>query len=99
MPQAGLKKREKTSKVKKPTGKIAPKKAAPRKIAPRRKSAQRDVEIAKRHQAALTATTEKLLASRVGHLEILKGNRRELEKKNKEDEEKKKKKAANAQPN
>ncbi|KAG5362664.1 hypothetical protein CJU89_1791 [Yarrowia sp. B02] len=97
MPQAGLKKREKTSKVKKPSGKIAPKRAAPRKIAPRRKGAQRDVEIAKKHQAALTTNTEKLLASRVGHLEILKGNRRELEKKNKEEEEKKKKKAANAQ--
>lgn len=97
MPQAGLKKRETVKKVKKASGYLAPKRAAPRKIAPRRKSAQRDVSIAKRHQAALTATTEKLLASRVGHLELLKGNRRELEKKTKEDEEKKKKKAANAQ--
>lgn len=47
---------------------------------PRRQAARKDVEVAKKHSAALTTATEKLLSSRVGHLELLKGTRRELEK-------------------
>lgn len=35
----------------------------------------------KKHSKALTAATEKLIASRVGHLELVKGTRKELEKK------------------
>jgi hypothetical protein len=46
----------------------------------------------KRHSAALTSATEKLIASRVGHLELLKGNRREIEKAEREKKEKESKK-------
>jgi hypothetical protein len=43
-----------------------------------------EAKITQKHAAALTAATEKLLASRVGHLELLKGTRREIEKKDKD---------------
>lgn len=71
---------------------ISPKKAAPKKLAPRRKGAIVDAKILKRHSAALTSATEKLIASRVGHLELLKGNRREIEKAEREKKEKESKK-------
>lgn len=45
----------------------------------------------KKHSSALVSATEKLIASRVGHLELLKGNRREVEK---QEREKKAKEAA-----
>ncbi|ANB13703.1 hypothetical protein AWJ20_4646 [Sugiyamaella lignohabitans] len=69
-----------------------PKKAAPKQIAPKKRGAVEDKKIAKKHSAALTSATEKLLASRVGHLELLKGTRRELEKKEKEKKKKEAKK-------
>ncbi|PRT56088.1 hypothetical protein B9G98_03708 [Wickerhamiella sorbophila] len=47
---------------------------------PKRQAARKDAQIAKKHSAALTSATEKLLSSRVGHLELLKGTRREIEK-------------------
>lgn len=37
-------------------------------------------KLAKSHQAKLIGNTEKLISSRVGHLELLKGDRRTLEK-------------------
>ncbi|KAG0680472.1 hypothetical protein C6P42_004918 [Pichia californica] len=37
-------------------------------------------KLAKAHQAKLFSSTEKLISSRVGHLELLKGDRRTLEK-------------------
>lgn len=37
-------------------------------------------KLAKQHQAKLVSSTEKLISSRVGHLELLKGDRRTLEK-------------------
>ncbi|ODQ65983.1 hypothetical protein NADFUDRAFT_4697, partial [Nadsonia fulvescens var. elongata DSM 6958] len=58
--------------------------AGPRVFAPRKAGAKRDAQMVKRHSAALTSATEKLLSSRVGHLELLKGTRRELEKQRKE---------------
>jgi hypothetical protein len=38
------------------------------------------IKLAKGHQAKLVSNTEKLISSRVGHLELLKGDRRTLEK-------------------
>lgn len=37
-------------------------------------------KLAKQHQAKLVGNTEKLISSRVGHLEMLKGDRRSLER-------------------
>ncbi|CDO54370.1 conserved hypothetical protein [Geotrichum candidum] len=91
MVQKALKKKDTASKVTKGNRK-APKKAAPKKLAPRRKGAVTDAKILKRHSAALTSATEKLIASRVGHLELLKGNRREIEKAEREKKEKESKK-------
>lgn len=56
------------------------KKAAPRIIAPRKATLKENHKFAKTHQAQLLTSTEKLIASRVGHLEILKGLRRSLAK-------------------
>lgn len=61
---------------------FSPKKAAPKKLAPKRKAAIKNAQITKRHTAALTGATEKLLASKIGHLELLKGTRKEIEQKN-----------------
>lgn len=41
-------------------------------------------KLAKAHQAKLFTSTEKLISSRVGHLELLKGDRRSLEKQERE---------------
>ncbi|KAF5114519.1 hypothetical protein DV454_002916 [Geotrichum candidum] len=96
MVQKALKKKDTASKVTKVLHKsninFSPKKAAPKKLAPRRKGAVTDARILKRHSAALTSATEKLIASRVGHLELLKGNRREIEKAEREKKEKESKK-------
>lgn len=47
------------------------------------------MKIAKKHTAHLATATEKLLASRIGHLELLKGTRKEVEKSKKKTAEKK----------
>lgn len=66
--------------------KSAAKKAGPKHLAPKKTQARKDAALSKKLSASLTSATEKLLASRVGHLELLKGTRRELEeKKRKED--------------
>lgn len=49
---------------------------------PRKAAALKEAKIKHQHTASLTASTEKLIASRVGHLELLKGTRKELEKNN-----------------
>lgn len=55
-----------------------PKKAAPKIIKPKN---QQLATMSKLNKAySVTASTEKLIASRVGHLELLKGSRREVEK-------------------
>lgn len=66
----------------------SPKKAAPKKLAPKRKAAVKEAMITRKHTAALAASTEKILASKIGHLEILKGTRKELEQKAKGGEQK-----------
>ncbi|CAN6674142.1 hypothetical protein TRVA0_050S00694 [Trichomonascus vanleenenianus] len=82
MPQGVLKKSAGKSKVAK---KQCPKKAAPKLIAPKKQRAVKEARITKKHTAAITAATEKLIASRVGHLELLKGTRREIEKEKKKE--------------
>ncbi|KAH3680466.1 hypothetical protein WICMUC_000306 [Wickerhamomyces mucosus] len=77
MAQAPLKvkSKEKTRITKKQQN---PKKAAPKIIKPKNKQLQQLNKIGKSY--SVTSSTEKLIASRVGHLEILKGSRREIEK-------------------
>ncbi|KAK7203400.1 hypothetical protein BZA70DRAFT_291432 [Myxozyma melibiosi] len=58
-----------------------PKKAAKKTIAPRKNSAIVTAKLKKKHSSAIAVETEKLLSSRVGHLEVLKGSRREIAKK------------------
>lgn len=48
------------------------------------------IKLTKGHQSKLTETTEKLISSRVGHLELLKGDRRSLERAEREQAKKKK---------
>ncbi|EGV63390.1 hypothetical protein PSN45_004332 [Yamadazyma tenuis] len=60
---------------------INPKKASPRVYKP--KKGDLTANLAKTHHSKLVVDTEKLVSSRVGHLELLKGSRRQLEKANK----------------
>ena len=78
MPQGGQK--ASTAGSKKKTKSQQQLKKGAKSFKPRRTAARKDAEIAKKHSAALTSATEKLLSSRVGHLELLKGTRREIEK-------------------
>lgn len=58
-----------------------PRAAAP-KICRPRKLNKRELEVrrlTKKEKGQLTVTTEKVLSSQVGHLELLKGTRREIE--------------------
>lgn len=59
-----------------------PKAAAPKIYKPKKVSSKEKqvIKLAKQHQAKLVSNTEKLISSRVGHLEMLKGDRRTLEK-------------------
>jgi len=66
-----------------------PKRAAPKIIKPKKQTAKEAQKLTKIHQGQLMKSTEKLIASRVGHLELLKGTRREIEKENKGDKKKK----------
>lgn len=63
--------------------------AAPLIIKPKKSVAKQQFKLKK--SVGSSAGTEKLIASRVGHLEIIKGSRRQVEK-----EEKEAKKAAKA---
>lgn len=58
--------------------------AAPRVYKAKRAGAKHDEKLAKVQLGQLVSSTEKLIASRVGHLEIIKGSRREIERKEKE---------------
>ncbi|KAK6459078.1 uncharacterized protein RJT20DRAFT_124230 [Scheffersomyces xylosifermentans] len=63
---------------------INPKKAAP-KVYKSKKGVSLDTQkLAKIHSSNLMSSTEKLIASRVGHLELIKGSRRQIEKQEKE---------------
>ncbi|KAH3669005.1 hypothetical protein OGAPHI_002760 [Ogataea philodendri] len=62
-----------------------PRAAAPKILKPRKANSDEKqlVRLSKKHSATLVASTEKLIASRVGHLELIKGSRKEVEKKKK----------------
>ncbi|KAI3405907.1 hypothetical protein KGF56_001126 [Candida oxycetoniae] len=60
-----------------------PKKAAPKIIKPKKQIAKDKEKLTKVHQGQLIKSTESLIASRVGHLEIIKGSRRQIEKEGK----------------
>lgn len=75
--------------------KLKPKKAArvtkkqknPKKAAPKVFKSKKNVvsdKLLKTQNSKIVATTEKLIASRVGHLELVKGSRREVEKRERE---------------
>lgn len=64
-----------------------PRSSAPKIIKPKKSSAKQAFKLQK--SLSGLAGTEKLIASRVGHLEIIKGSRREIEKEEKKNKEKK----------
>lgn len=68
-----------------------PKAAAPKAYKVKKNSSAKTADnLQRKHSGSLIANTEKLIASRVGHLELVKGSRREVEKKHKEEAQKKK---------
>lgn len=69
---------------------LNPKKAAPKIIKAKKTTAKEAQNFVKVHQSQLTTSTEKLISLRVGHLELLKGSRRQVEKENKEANKKQK---------
>jgi hypothetical protein len=85
MAQAPLKvkKKEKTRITKKQQN---PKKAAPKIIKPKNQQLAQLAKLSKTY--SVTQQTEKLIASRVGHLELLKGSRRQIERAEKEKKKK-----------
>lgn len=60
-----------------------PKAAAPKIIKPKKSTAKQAQKLSKVQQGQLASSTEKLIAARVGHLELVKGSRREIEKEEK----------------
>ncbi|SCU93896.1 LADA_0G05424g1_1 [Lachancea dasiensis] len=84
MPQKALKVTKKSKDPRRVTKKQKNlRKAAPLQIKSRKKSLAHLKKLSK--ASSLTETTEKLISSRVGHLELLKGTRKELEKQKKKD--------------
>ncbi|KAK9446512.1 uncharacterized protein V1518DRAFT_423700 [Limtongia smithiae] len=69
----------KPAKSAKPGG-LAAKKAAKRIIAPKKGDAVTTAKLKHKHGGAIAVGTEKMLSARVGHLELLKGSRREIAK-------------------
>lgn len=66
-----------------------PRPAAPRIYTAKLGSTLKQLQkLTKAHLAKLVSLTEKLIAGRVGHLELIKGSRREVEKAQKEQERK-----------
>lgn len=61
-----------------------PKRNAPKIIKAKKNKAKEAAKLSKLHLGQLMVLTEKLIASRVGHLELIKGSRREVEKENKD---------------
>ncbi|KAF2656985.1 hypothetical protein K491DRAFT_595872 [Lophiostoma macrostomum CBS 122681] len=76
MAQGAVKKSSKPTTSKKPTG---PKRGA-RVIKPKKASLISQQKIKKKHAAGLTAQTEKLLAEKAGHLEMLRGGKKDKDK-------------------
>ncbi|EDO14581.1 hypothetical protein Kpol_337p3 [Vanderwaltozyma polyspora DSM 70294] len=79
MPQKALKVTKKSKDPRRVTKKQKNlRKAAPIQIKSKKKNLQHLKKLNK--TASLTVATERLISSKVGHLELLKGTRRELEK-------------------
>ncbi|KAH3664307.1 hypothetical protein WICMUC_005850 [Wickerhamomyces mucosus] len=74
------KKPARVTKLQKNPKAAAPKIRKPKKVNPNEKNL---FKLSQKHTANLVSSTEKLIASKVGHLELLKGTRRETEKKSK----------------
>lgn len=66
-----------------------PKGAAPKILKAKKSTAKQAAKLTKIHQGQLMSSTEKLIASRVGHLELIKGSRRQIEKEEKAKKNKK----------
>lgn len=62
---------------------LTPKKAAPKIIKAKKSQAKQASKLTKVLQGHLMSSTEKLIAGRVGHLELIKGSRRQIEKEEK----------------
>lgn len=62
---------------------LTPKKATPKIIKPRKAPAKQATKLTNVQQGHLMKSTEKLIAGRVGHLELIKGSRRQLEREEK----------------
>lgn len=81
MAQGALKKKQtssvKPAAAKRNRGKLTIK--AAKNLKPKRRSAVQAAALNKKHTAALSSATEKLVAARVGHLELLEGTRRDIE--------------------
>lgn len=60
-----------------------PARAKPKIIKPKKQTAKEAQKLSKVHQGQLMKSTETLIAGRVGHLELIKGSRRQTEKENK----------------
>ncbi|CAR26351.1 hypothetical protein ZYGR_0H01600 [Zygosaccharomyces rouxii] len=88
MPQKSLRVNKKQKDPRRITKKQKnPKRAAPLQIKSKKKSLNKFKELNK--TVSLTAATEKIIASRVGHLELVKGNRKEIEKEKQKNNNKK----------
>jgi len=81
-----------SQKSKRPTA-LAPKRGT-RVIAPKKSKLIAKKKLTKKHSAGLTALTEKNLAQKAGHLEMLVGGKRGKKAKEREDREKERVKAA-----
>lgn len=76
MPQGGLKKVKSKQKPQRNKGVT---KKGQRTVAPKSLKAKKSINFAKKHTSQHNAATEKSLAAKVGHLELLKGTRKEIE--------------------
>lgn len=62
---------------------LTPKKATPKIIKPKKAPAKQHKKLTKVQQGHLMNSTEQLIAGRVGHLELIKGSRRQNEREEK----------------
>lgn len=72
--------------IKKKPSRVTKHQKNPKKAAPKIFKSKKNVitnQLLKRQNSSISTSTEKLIASRVGHLELIKGSRRELEAKEK----------------
>ncbi|RDL37533.1 Uncharacterized protein BP5553_04966 [Venustampulla echinocandica] len=86
MAQGTVKLRKSTASTGRRPSALGPKKGA-RTIAPKRQVLVRNAKMTKKHSSGLISMTERTLGSKAGHLELLKGGKKNKDKK--EAEEKK----------